>query len=70
MTTLASPWYREFWPWFIIGLLGSCVIACFMTLAIAIYHPEALVLSEADYEAVRAELRHSNATHDRENAPD
>lgn len=57
------PWYREFWPWFLVGLLGSCVVACMVTLAIAVHHPEALVLSESEYQAVRAELRHSNPGH-------
>lgn len=59
MTTAVTHWYREFWPWFIIGLLGSCVVACIMTLAIAIHYPDALVLSESEYQAVRADLRHS-----------
>ena len=32
------PWYRQFWPWFIIALPLSVVIAGFVTLGIAIVH--------------------------------
>ena len=32
------PWYRQFWPWFIIALPLSVVIAGFVTLGIAIKH--------------------------------
>lgn len=37
------PWYRQFWPWFLIALPGSVVIASFVTLAIAIRHSDAVV---------------------------
>lgn len=30
-----KPWYREFWPWFVIALLGSAVIASLTTVVIA-----------------------------------
>ncbi len=30
-----KPWYKEFWPWFIIGLLGSVVLASLVTVVIA-----------------------------------
>jgi hypothetical protein len=37
------PWYRQFWPWFLIALPGSVVIAAFATLAIAITHDDEIV---------------------------
>lgn len=41
--TPALPWYRHFWPWFILALLGSVVIASFVTLYIAIQNSHTLV---------------------------
>lgn len=35
-----QPWYRQFWPWVLIGLPGSVVIASFVTLGIALKHPD------------------------------
>lgn len=37
------PWFRQFWPWFLIALPGSVVIASFLTLAIAIRHGDEVV---------------------------
>jgi len=37
------PWYRQFWPWVLIGLPGSVVIASFITLYIAIKHDDSVV---------------------------
>jgi FixH len=34
-----EPWYRQFWPWFLIALPGSVVIASFVTLYIASSEP-------------------------------
>lgn len=38
-----EPWYRQFWPWFIFGLPGAVVIACMITIFIAVTHPDSLV---------------------------
>lgn len=32
----ATPWYKQFWPWFLIALPTAAVIASFITLDIAI----------------------------------
>lgn len=37
------PWYRQFWPWFLIFLPASAVIASFATLFIALNNPDPLV---------------------------
>jgi hypothetical protein len=41
-----KPWYRQFWPWFLIALPGSVVIAAFATLYIANRHADDLVVDE------------------------
>ncbi len=41
-----KPWYRHFWPWFIIALPTVVVVACFITLYIAIRHGDSLVVDE------------------------
>lgn len=38
-----TPWYRQFWPWFIMALPASAVVASFATLAIALHNPDPLV---------------------------
>jgi hypothetical protein len=42
-----SPWYRQFWPWFIIALLSSAVIGSFTSAYLAVRHPDP-VLPHAD----------------------
>jgi hypothetical protein len=51
------PWYRQFWPWFIIALPASAVIASFITLWLAISHPDHLVVDEAAYRQLKSELK-------------
>ncbi len=34
-TPSGSPWYRYFWPWFIVCLLGLSVVASLYTVSIA-----------------------------------
>jgi len=40
------PWYRQFWPWFIIALPLTAVIASITTLFIAAHDPDALVADD------------------------
>lgn len=44
--TEQEPWYRQFWPWFLIALPGSVVIAGLTTLYIANRHADDLVVDE------------------------
>ncbi len=37
-------WYRQFWPWFLIGMLGSVVLASFITLFIAVGDDDGVVV--------------------------
>jgi len=34
-TEYGSPWYQNFWPWFIVVLLGISVVGSLLTVAIA-----------------------------------
>jgi len=51
------PWYRQFWPWFIIALPASAVIAGFFTLWLAISHPDHLVVEDDEYRRLNSELK-------------
>lgn len=40
------PWYRQFWPWFIISLPMTAVIASITTYFIAAHNPDGLVADD------------------------
>jgi hypothetical protein len=42
------PWYRQFWPWFLIALPGLAVVAGIYTLFLAISTQDALVVQSSD----------------------
>jgi len=50
-------WYKQFWPWFIIALPASAVIAGFITLWLAITHPDPLVIDDNEYQRVNSGLK-------------
>lgn len=54
----SEPWYRQFWPWFLIALPGSVVIAGFVTLYIANIYSDDLVVDNyyKDGLAINVEL--------------
>ena len=41
-----EPWYRQFWPWFLIVLPGTVVVAAIATLVIAVTGSDDLVMDE------------------------
>lgn len=51
------PWYKQFWPWFIIALPASVVVASFITLWLAISNPDPLVVNDDDYRRLNSELK-------------
>lgn len=53
----ARPWYRQFWPWFIIALPAAAVVASFISLWLAVSNPDYLVLDEQEYQKLRSELK-------------
>lgn len=52
-----EPWYRQFWPWFLIALPGSVVIASFITLWLAISRPNPMVVDDYSRIARSTEQR-------------
>ena len=52
-----QPWYRYFWPWFIIALLSSSVIAGLTTLWISLRTTDSLVAGSGDDMQIVAEQR-------------
>jgi len=52
-----TPWYRQFWPWFIIALPASVVVASFVTLWLAISNPDHLVIEDDEYQQLNSELK-------------
>jgi uncharacterized protein len=51
------PWYRQFWPWFLIALPGSVVLASAVTFWIAVSSPNPLVVDDYARIARSTELR-------------
>ena len=49
MTDLdTKPWYRQFWPWFLIALPGSAVVASLYTVSLAVRTTDSLVVTSQD----------------------
>lgn len=46
MTMTIPPWYKQFWPWVLIGLPASVVIASMVTLLLALRSPVSLVVDD------------------------
>ncbi len=44
--TNPPPWYRQFWPWVLIALPGTAVVASIATLIIAMHEPDGLVVGD------------------------
>lgn len=38
------PWYRQFWPWYLISIPLATIIACAIMISMAIRHKDALVV--------------------------
>lgn len=52
-----QPWYRQFWPWFIISLLAFSVIAGLSTVWISMQTTDSLVVSSDDGIQIVTERR-------------
>jgi len=44
--TQQRPWYRDYWPWFLISLPASAVVAGFITLWLAIQSDDGVVVDD------------------------
>jgi len=51
------PWYKQFWPWFIIALPASAVIASFITLYLAVSRPDHMVVDDEEYKRLNSGLK-------------
>lgn len=58
-----QPWYRQFWPWFLILLPASVVVASLYTMYLASSGADDLVVDEyyKDGLAINRQLEKSNA---------
>jgi hypothetical protein len=52
-----QPWYRQFWPWFIIALLATSVVAGLTTVWISMQTTDSLVVESDDGMQIVAERR-------------
>lgn len=43
---MVKPWYKQFWPWFLIALPLTVVVAAFITLSISIKNSPSLVTED------------------------
>lgn len=70
--TAPEPWYRQFWPWFLIALPGSVVIAAITTMVIAVRGSDDLVVDEyyKDGLAINRQLERDERARERGYAAD
>ena len=59
------PWYRQFWPWFIIALPTSAVIGSFISLWLAVSNPDHLIVTGDEYQQIKSELKAQAPTQDK-----
>ena len=55
-----QPWFKQFWPWFLIALPAAVVVAGLATLAIAIKHSDDLVADNYYKEGMAINRRIEN----------
>lgn len=62
-----EPWYRQFWPWFLIVLPGTVVVASIATLIIAVTGSDDLVVDEyyKDGLAINRQLKREERARNR-----
>jgi len=60
--THSTPWYRQFWPWFIFALPAAAVIAGIATVIIAVQTDDSLVSDDyyKDGLAINQDLKREN----------
>ena len=58
-----KPWYRQFWPWFLIALPAISVVAGLSTLTIAVLNQDSLVRDDwyKDGKAINQSLARDDA---------
>ena len=61
--TDTTPWYRQFWPWFILAILGWGVVSASITLSVALKNPPHMMTG--DYEKLGKALVDTHVRADR-----
>lgn len=57
------PWYKQFWPWVLIGIPAGTVVACAFTIYLAIVSADGVVVD--DYYKEGKAINHSKARDER-----
>ncbi len=58
MSQKHCPWYQQFWPWFLIILPGSVVLASIITIIIASSQPKDTI--DMGYKKMGLSITHEN----------
>jgi|SRR6056297_1280162 len=64
--TDSSPWYKQFWPWFILAILGWGVVSSTTTLIVAVSNPPQMMTG--DYAKLGKALVDTHVRFDRAEA--
>jgi len=56
-TGCPEPWYRQFWPWFVISVPAATVVGCMFTIFLAVTRPASLVVDDYSRIAETTERR-------------
>lgn len=61
--SIEKPWYRQFWPWFIMALPASAVVAGISTVIIAVKNQDSLVRDDwyKEGKAINLNMARDNA---------
>jgi len=62
----ATPWYRQFWPWLLIAILGWGIVSSLITLSVALGNPPQMMTG--DYQRLGKLLIDTHARADRAEA--
>ena len=62
------PWFKQFWPWFIIALPTAAVIASFVSLWLAISNPDQVIVTDEEYRQLKSELKAQAPAKDKKQA--
>ena len=54
---IEPPWYKQFWPWFIIALPAAAVIASLFTFYLAVSRPDHMVVDDEEYRRLKSGLK-------------
>ena len=59
-SSVACPWYRQFWPWMLIALPASAVLGCALSIWLVLQKPDREVAEDTPVTPVNHVLGHSS----------